>query len=96
MRDILNAKLGRRGVLGAGLAGASMLAMPSVLRAQDKSLKVGVYGGFFKDRSTRIFSRTSPRRPASPSNPLPSRPAKPGLCSSNRLPKRGPLRPTSR
>ncbi len=49
MRDILNAKLGRRSVLGAGLAGASMLAMPSVLRAQDKSLKVGVYGGFFKD-----------------------------------------------
>ncbi|OHV84918.1 PotD/PotF family extracellular solute-binding protein [Rhizobium sp. LCM 4573] len=49
MRDILNGKLGRRAVLGAGLAGASMLAMPAVLRAQDKSLKVGVYGGFFKD-----------------------------------------------
>jgi putative spermidine/putrescine transport system substrate-binding protein len=49
MRDVLNAKLGRRAVLGAGLAGASMLAMPAVLRAQDKSLKVGVYGGFFKD-----------------------------------------------
>ena len=49
MRDILNAKLGRRAVLGAGLAGASMLAMPAVLRAQEKSLKVGVYGGFFKD-----------------------------------------------
>jgi putative spermidine/putrescine transport system substrate-binding protein len=48
MRDILNAKLGRRAVLGAGLAGVSMLAMPAVLRAQDKSLKVGVYGGFFK------------------------------------------------
>nr|WP_087149208.1 ABC transporter substrate-binding protein [Pararhizobium antarcticum] len=26
-----------------------MLAMPSILRAQDKSLKVGVYGGYFKD-----------------------------------------------
>ena len=25
-----------------------MLAMPSILRAQDKSLKVGVYGGYFK------------------------------------------------
>ncbi|KKX30735.1 ABC transporter substrate-binding protein [Rhizobium sp. LC145] len=49
MRDILNAKLGRRAVLGAGLAGVSMLAMPAVLRAQEKSLKVGVYGGFFKD-----------------------------------------------
>ncbi|AEG05227.1 ABC transporter substrate-binding protein [Sinorhizobium meliloti WSM1022] len=39
----------RRTLLGAGLAGASMLAMPAVLRAQDKSLKVGVYGGYFKD-----------------------------------------------
>ncbi|MGK9054602.1 ABC transporter substrate-binding protein [Neorhizobium petrolearium] len=49
MSDILNTKLSRRTVIGAGLAGASMLAMPSVLRAQDKSLKVGVYGGYFKD-----------------------------------------------
>ncbi|KRD69773.1 ABC transporter substrate-binding protein [Ensifer sp. ENS10] len=39
----------RRTLLGAGFAGASMLAMPSILRAQDKSLKVGVYGGYFKD-----------------------------------------------
>ncbi|WP_322882818.1 ABC transporter substrate-binding protein [Sinorhizobium medicae] len=39
----------RRTLLGAGLAGASVLAMPSVLRAQDRSLKVGVYGGYFKD-----------------------------------------------
>ncbi|WP_046119685.1 ABC transporter substrate-binding protein [Ensifer aridi] len=39
----------RRTLLGAGLAGASMLAMPTVLRAQDRSLKVGVYGGYFKD-----------------------------------------------
>ncbi|MCA1367943.1 ABC transporter substrate-binding protein [Bradyrhizobium sp. BRP14] len=39
----------RRTLLGAGLAGASMLAMPAVLRAQDRSLKVGVYGGYFKD-----------------------------------------------
>ncbi|WEX85890.1 ABC transporter substrate-binding protein [Sinorhizobium garamanticum] len=39
----------RRTLLGAGLAGVSMLAMPAVLRAQDKSLKVGVYGGYFKD-----------------------------------------------
>ena len=36
-------------MLGAGLAGAGLLAMPAVLRAQDKSLKVGVYGGYFKD-----------------------------------------------
>ncbi len=49
MRDILNVTLSRRGVLGAGMAGASLLAMPSILRAQEKSLKVGVYGGYFKD-----------------------------------------------
>ncbi|WP_192355992.1 ABC transporter substrate-binding protein [Mesorhizobium mediterraneum] len=39
----------RRAVLGLGLAAAGMLAMPAVLRAQEKSLKVGVYGGYFKD-----------------------------------------------
>ncbi|MCA1494906.1 ABC transporter substrate-binding protein [Ensifer sp. NBAIM29] len=39
----------RRTLLGAGLAGATALAMPAVLRAQDRSLKVGVYGGYFKD-----------------------------------------------
>jgi putative spermidine/putrescine transport system substrate-binding protein len=39
----------RRTVLKAGLAGAALMAMPAVLRAQDKSLKVGVYGGYFKD-----------------------------------------------
>lgn len=42
-------RINRRAVLGAGVAGVSLLAMPSVLRAQDKSLKVGVYGGYFKD-----------------------------------------------
>lgn len=41
--------LSRRSVLGAGVATAGLLAMPGVLRAQDKSLKVGVYGGYFKD-----------------------------------------------
>lgn len=49
MGDILKTNLSRRTVLGAGIAGASLLAMPAVLRAQDKSLKVGVYGGYFKD-----------------------------------------------
>ncbi|TFE96501.1 ABC transporter substrate-binding protein [Shinella sumterensis] len=49
MRDILKTTVSRRAVLGAGVAGASLLAMPAVLRAQDKSLKVGVYGGYFKD-----------------------------------------------
>nr|WP_298094202.1 ABC transporter substrate-binding protein [uncultured Shinella sp.] len=46
---MLKTNVSRRAVLGAGVAGASMLAMPAVLRAQDKSLKVGVYGGYFKD-----------------------------------------------
>jgi len=49
MTDFLKQTIGRRAVLGAGLAGASILAMPSILRAQEKSLKVGVYGGYFKD-----------------------------------------------
>jgi putative spermidine/putrescine transport system substrate-binding protein len=42
-------RINRRAMLGAGVAEASMLAMPALLRAQDKSLKVGVYGGYFKD-----------------------------------------------
>ncbi|MBB4479981.1 PotD/PotF family extracellular solute-binding protein [Rhizobium etli] len=42
--------MNRRTVLGVGIgAGVAMLAMPNVLRAQEKSLKVGVYGGYFKD-----------------------------------------------
>ena len=49
MRDILKSAVSRRSVLAAGAAGASLLAMPAILRAQDKSLKVGVYGGYFKD-----------------------------------------------
>ena len=49
MRDILKSAVSRRSVLGAGFAGASLLAMPAILRAQDKSLKVGVYGGYFKE-----------------------------------------------
>lgn len=49
MKKILNASVSRRGVLAGSLAGAGILAMPSILKAQDKSLKVGVYGGYFKD-----------------------------------------------
>ena len=49
MRDILKSAVSRRSILAAGAAGASLLAMPAILRAQDKSLKVGVYGGYFKD-----------------------------------------------
>jgi putative spermidine/putrescine transport system substrate-binding protein len=41
--------LSRRTILKTGLAGAAALSMPGILRAQEKSLKVGVYGGFFKD-----------------------------------------------
>jgi putative spermidine/putrescine transport system substrate-binding protein len=39
----------RRAVLGYGAAGAALLAAPAIVRAQDKSLKVGAYGGYFKD-----------------------------------------------
>jgi putative spermidine/putrescine transport system substrate-binding protein len=41
--------MNRRAVLGTGLAGTALLAAPGLLRAQDRSLKVGVYGGYFKD-----------------------------------------------
>ena len=49
MTEFSSMKMSRRTMLGAGVAAAGALAMPSVLRAQDKSLKVGVYGGYFKD-----------------------------------------------
>ena len=49
MTEFRKAPITRRTVLGAGLAGAGMLAMPAILRAQDKSLKIAVYGGYFKD-----------------------------------------------
>ncbi len=49
MKTILDKAVSRRNLLATGLAAASMLAMPSIVRAQDKSLKVGVYGGYFKD-----------------------------------------------
>jgi putative spermidine/putrescine transport system substrate-binding protein len=39
----------RRTVVQTGLVGAALLALPNIVRAQDKSLKVGVYGGYFKD-----------------------------------------------
>ncbi|MBB6467911.1 putative spermidine/putrescine transport system substrate-binding protein [Aminobacter lissarensis] len=48
MTKILNHPISRRAVLGAGVASVSLLAMPSILRAQDKSIKIGVYGGYFK------------------------------------------------
>ncbi|TCU29188.1 putative spermidine/putrescine transport system substrate-binding protein [Rhizobium azibense] len=49
MKTILEAAMSRRNLLATGLAATSMLSMPAILRAQDKSLKVGVYGGYFKD-----------------------------------------------
>lgn len=48
MTKILNHPMSRRAVLGAGVASAGLLAMPSILRAQEKSIKIGVYGGYFK------------------------------------------------
>jgi putative spermidine/putrescine transport system substrate-binding protein len=43
------AGISRRTVLRYGAAGAAALAMPYLARAQEKTLKVGVYGGYFKD-----------------------------------------------
>ncbi len=39
----------RRAVLAGAAAGAATLAMPSILHAANKSLKVGVYGGYFQE-----------------------------------------------
>ena len=49
MTDVLKAGINRRAVLGYAAAGAALLAAPYVARAQGKTLKIGVYGGFFKD-----------------------------------------------
>ena len=49
MTEFRKTPLTRRTVLGAGLAWRRVARHAAVLRAQDKSLKVGVYGGYFKD-----------------------------------------------
>jgi putative spermidine/putrescine transport system substrate-binding protein len=49
MKPLRKTKISRRSVLAAGIAGTGLLACPSILRAQQRSLKVGVYGGYFKD-----------------------------------------------
>lgn len=49
MKDILSTSVSRRSMLAGSVAAAGALAMPSILRAQDKSIKIGVYGGYFKD-----------------------------------------------
>src|SRR5262249_45861722 len=45
----LNASFNRRTTLKFGLAGAAALAMPALVRAASGGLKVGAYGGYFKD-----------------------------------------------
>ena len=49
MTKKIRSALSRRSFLAASATGATVLAMPSVLRAEDRSIKVGVYGGYFKD-----------------------------------------------
>ncbi|MBS1182432.1 MAG: putative substrate-binding component of transporter, partial [Proteobacteria bacterium] len=49
MTKLTDISISRRAMLAAGAMGAAVLAMPNVLRAQDRSLKVGAYGGYFKD-----------------------------------------------
>jgi putative spermidine/putrescine transport system substrate-binding protein len=49
MSILLKSSVSRRAVLATSAAGAAALAMPRIGWAQDKSLKVGVYGGYFKD-----------------------------------------------
>ena len=49
MTKFLRHSISRRAVLGGTAAAIGALSMPSILRAQDRSLKVGVYGGYFKD-----------------------------------------------
>lgn len=44
-----NSDIKRRTLMAGGLAAAGILAMPSILRAQSGSLKVGVYGGYFQE-----------------------------------------------
>lgn len=49
MRKFLTPAVSRRTLLGTGAAAAGLLAMPSIVRAQERSIKVGVYGGYFKE-----------------------------------------------
>jgi len=49
MTNLRKSGVSRRAVLSYGAAGAVALATPNILRAQDRSLKVGAYGGYFKD-----------------------------------------------
>ena len=49
MTEQSSGSLNRRTALKLGVAGAAAFAMPSILRAAGGSLKVGAYGGYFKD-----------------------------------------------
>ena len=49
LADLLRRPLPRRRFLAGALAGTAALGAPALLRAQERSLKVGVYGGYFKD-----------------------------------------------
>jgi len=49
MTDIAKTRITRRRVLAGAAAGTALLSMPPIVRAQDKSLKVGVYGGYFQE-----------------------------------------------
>src|SRR3954467_2654516 len=49
MTDVAKTGVTRRTVLAGAAAGTALLSMPSIVRAQDKSLKVGVYGGYFQE-----------------------------------------------
>lgn len=56
MKKFRTTNVSRRTVLAGTAMTAGMLAMPSILRAQDRSIKVGVYGGYFKESfDTHIF-----------------------------------------
>lgn len=48
MNKLIDRRISRRGLLAGAAAGASLLAMPTVLRAADRSIKIGAYGGYFK------------------------------------------------
>ena len=49
MKHTSQSALSRRALLAGTAAGIAVLATPTLLQAQDRSIKVGVYGGYFKD-----------------------------------------------
>ena len=57
-REMSRFHLNRRQVLVGSAASAATLFMPSILRAQERTLSVGVYGGYFKESfDEHIFPR---------------------------------------